>query len=142
MSEPKVRPDRSKRKEVAGLIKLFGFAPTQCVASILPRTKAWRVGGAVGILVLFSVIASFAIFIPPHGVWTIGALTGGFILARRRWLERFTLHSVNGSCPKCKITLSVKSGPLRYPHPIACDGCHHTGSLELPQLEVSETDNE
>jgi hypothetical protein len=121
---------------------LFGFAPTQCVASLLPRTKAWRVGGAVGILVLFSVIASFAIFIPPHGVWTIGALTVAFILARKRWLERFTLHSVNGSCPKCKIRLSVKSGSLRCPHPIACDGCHHTGSLELPQLEVSETDSE
>ena len=99
-------------------------------------------GGAVRILVLLSVIASFAIFIPPHGVWTIGALTGGLILARRRWLERFTLHSVSGSCPKCKIMLSVKSGPLRDPHPIACDGCHHTGSLELPHLGLSETHSE
>ncbi|GIT52203.1 MAG: hypothetical protein Ct9H300mP15_24160 [Gemmatimonadota bacterium] len=98
--------------------------------------------GAVGIFVLSSVIASFAFFIPPHGVWTIGALTGGVILARRRWLERFTLYSVQGTCPKCEAMLSVKSGPLRTPHPIACDGCHHMASLEFPDLEFSPANSE
>jgi hypothetical protein len=88
-------------------------------------------------MVLFSLIAMPVLFIPPHGVWTIGALTAGIILARRRWSERSTLISLHGSCPKCKAPLSVKSGPLREPHPVTCDQCHHMGSLEVLNLEFS-----
>jgi hypothetical protein len=57
-------------------------------------------------------------------------VTGAF-LARRRWIERFTLEHVEGTCPKCGGALAVKPGRLRTPHPVSCEGCHHESSLAI-----------
>ena len=137
MPRSKARSYPNNSEEVIGVINIFGFESTESLAVLLPRTRAWRAGGAIRFFVLFSVIAGVLIFIPPHGVWTIGALVGGLILGRRRWSERVTLQSLQGTCPKCKTSLSVKSGPLRIPHPINCDGCHHMASLELPNFKLN-----
>ena len=62
----------------------------------------------------------------------IGALTAGIILARRRMMERFTLISLECTCPKCDAPIKVKRTRLRIPHPLTCQACHHQASLKVP----------
>lgn len=111
---------------------LFGFEPVPVRARVTARSSAWRVGGAVRTMALFAVVAPFAAIFPPHAVWPIGALATGGALARRRWIERFTLEAVDGVCPKCGRPLAVKPTRLRVPHPVPCDGCHHEVAVRLP----------
>jgi hypothetical protein len=111
---------------------LFGFEPTPARAAIAARSRGWRLGGAIRIFVVFVVAAPFVAIFPPHAVWLIGALLTGAVLARRRYIERFTLLGVEGTCPKCGAPYSVKRSRLRVPHPLACETCHHEGSLRLP----------
>ena len=79
---------------------LFGFDPSPLKVTILPRSRAWRVGGAARTFGVSAVIAPFVAIFPPHAVWPIGALMTGGFLARRRYVERFTLTSLEGGCPK------------------------------------------
>ncbi|NNL31476.1 MAG: hypothetical protein HKO77_10655, partial [Gemmatimonadetes bacterium] len=58
-------------------------------------------------------------------------VTGG-VLARRRYIERFTLVSVDGQCPKCNGELKVKKGRLKQPHSLPCEGCNHEPALRVP----------
>ena len=130
--------DDTQRPETGGPIRtparvtLFGFEATQAVASIQPRGRRWRVGGAARTMGIFLVIAPVAAIVPPHAPWGIGALAAGIILARRRLIERFTLIALEGTCPKCGERLRVKRGRLRIPHAVTCEGCHHQVSLKLP----------
>lgn len=77
-------------------------------------------------------IAPVVAVIPPHAPWILGALTGGGILARRRWIERFTVLDVEGTCPRCGAPVKVAKGRLRKPHPAACEACHFDMSVHLP----------
>ena len=124
---------------VPGAVSLFGFPSAEVVASVYPRSTGWRVGGALGTLGVFLVVAPIVALVPPHAPWGIGALVTGLVLARRRLAERVTLVSLSGLCPKCEAELAVKTGRLREPHPITCDGCHHVSSLkvELPPASAS-----
>jgi len=81
---------------------------------------------------IFLVIAPMMAIVPPHAPWLIGALTAGIILTRRRLIERFTLISLEGTCPKCDATIDVKRTRLRIPHPLTCQSCHHQASLKVP----------
>jgi hypothetical protein len=117
---------------VEGEAVVFGFPPTAVELSVRRRASSWRVGGAARTLLICVVVAPFAALVPPHAPWAIGALGVGVVLARRRLSERFTLERVDGACPKCGETLSVKAGRLRRPHPVACDGCHHQTALRFP----------
>ena len=112
---------------------LFGFDPSPLKVTILPRSRAWRVGGAARTFGVSAVIAPFVAIFPPHAVWPIGALMTGGFLARRRYVERFTLTSLEGVCPKCGNRYSVKATRLRTPHALPCDGCHHESRLRLPE---------
>ena len=114
-------------------LTLFGFDSTPAPIRLTARTRAWRVGGAVRIFAIFLVLAPFAAIFPPHAVWPIGALAAGGLLARRRYIERFTLRESECLCPKCQKTLHLKPTRLRVPHPVACDDCHHESSLRLPE---------
>lgn len=111
---------------------LFGFDDEPVRADVIRRSRSWRVGGAARTFAIFVVIAPFVAVFPPHAVWLIGALAIGGILARRRYVERFTLVDVQGRCPKCGTPLSVKPGRLKRPHPLPCEGCNHEPSLRLP----------
>ena len=110
---------------------LFGFDPSPLRVTILPRSRGWRVGGAARTFGVFVVVAPFVAIFPPHAVWPIGALLTGGFLARRRYVERFTLTSLEGLCPKCGKGYSVKATRLRTPHALPCDGCHHESRLSL-----------
>jgi hypothetical protein len=115
-----------------GEATLFGFDATPAAVTVTPRSRAWRIGGAVRTLAIFVVVAPFLAIFPPHAVWPIGtALTGAF-LARRHYVERFTLRGLEGVCPKCGGPLSAKPGRLHLPHPVPCDACHHEASIHIP----------
>lgn len=121
----------SKALRVEGEAVLFGFPSTKAVLTIRPRAASWRASGAALRMAGFTALAGLVAIVPPHAPWFIGALGGGAILARRRWIERYTLEAVNGTCPKCGASLCVKRGRLRTPHPAPCEGCHHESSLRF-----------
>jgi len=110
---------------------LFGFDDTDARARIIARGRAWRVGGAARSFGLFALAAPFVAVFPPHAVWFIGALVTGGVLARRRYVERYTLVDVDGTCPKCSTPLAVKSGRLKLPHPMPCETCNHEPTLRI-----------
>lgn len=126
-----MRPETTGRIRVEGHATLFGFPSTKAVLTIRPRPTAWRASGAAVRMGGFTLLAGVVAIVPPHAPWLIGALAGGAILARRRWIERYTLESVRGTCPKCGDELDVKAGRLKRPHPVACEGCHHETSLSF-----------
>ena len=133
---PSARPDAGRFTVEAEAV-VFGFPATPVELSVRRRAVSWRAGGAARRLAIFVVIAPFVAIVPPHAPWAIAALATGVILARRRWLERFTLERVEGVCPKCGEPLAVKAARLRLPHPVACEGCHHQSELRFSE-EVLE----
>jgi len=119
----------ANRLRLEGEAILFGFPSTKTVLTIRPRPTSWRASGAALRMAGFTVLAGAVAIVPPHAPWLIGSLVGGGILARRRWIERYTLESVTGTCPKCGAELAVKPSRLRKPHPVMCEACHHEISL-------------
>jgi hypothetical protein len=128
--------------EVEAEATVFGFNPTPLHAVITPRSHSWRVGGAARTIGVSIILAPVVAIFPPHAVWPIGALLTGGVLARKRYVERFTLETVKGSCPKCGDALTTQSTMLRTPHELPCDGCHHASILRLPDgtLEANAAD--
>lgn len=122
-------PNGTDRIRLEGEAVLFGFPGTKAVLTIRPRPKSWRASGAAIRMGGFTLLAGIVAVVPPHAPWLIGSLAGGAILARRRWIERYTLESVNGACPKCGGELAVKPSRLKRPHPVTCEACHHESSL-------------
>jgi len=110
---------------------LFGFPSTRAALTVRPRTPTWRATGAAMRFVAGVALAGVVAIVPPHAPWLIGALVGGAVMARRRWIERYTLESAEGTCPKCGEPMRVKRGRLRTPHPVACESCHHESSLRI-----------
>lgn len=121
------------RARIDGRAVLFGFEATEAVLHVRARPTAWRATGAAMIMGGFTVLSGVVAIVPPHAPWMIGALVGGGVLARRRWIERYTLESVEGTCPKCAGTLHVKPSRLRAPHPVTCEGCHHESTLKYDE---------
>lgn len=134
-ASPNGRPDRMRVRAEA---VLFGFEPTEVEVSVRRRPLRWRAIGAAQRMAVGLVLAPFVAVVPPHAPWLLGALGGGFLLARRRWIERLTVERVEGPCPKCGASLGVKVGRLRSPHPVACESCHHQCSLRLPMEQLEE----
>ncbi len=128
--------------DVEGEVTLFGFDPTPARAKILPRSRGWRVGGAARTMALFVVVSPFVAVFPPHAVWLIGALLTGGFLARRRYVERFTLRELEGTCPRCGSPFRIKPGRLLVPHPLPCEGCHHESTIRFPQSVLEQIASE
>jgi len=122
----------SKALDVQGYAVLFGFSDSSLHVSMIRRSRGWRVGGAARTFGIAVLVAPFVALMPPHAVWPIGALVTGGVIARRRLNERFTLVTVEGSCPRCASPYHVKGGRLKHPHPLQCDVCHHESTLKLP----------
>lgn len=138
MTDDTHSPDLDGLIRTAARVTLFGFESTQAFASIQPRGRRWRIGGAARTMGIFVLIAPVMAIVPPHAPWLIGALTAGIILARRRMIERFTLISLEGTCPKCEAPINVKRTRLRIPHPLTCQACHHQASLKFPAEALAE----
>lgn len=125
-------PAADGTERLEGEATLFGYEATSTSVLLRPRSRNWRVLGAVATAGVALVVAPVAAVLPPHAPWVIGVLAIGGLLARRRFQERFTIVSVEGACPKCAGSLAAKSGRLRSPHPLPCEACHHESSLRLP----------
>lgn len=123
--------DEPEDYALEGEATLFGFDSVPAQAGITPRSRAWRVGGALRTMAIFVVIAPLVAVIPPHAVWFIGALLAGAFLARKRYIERFTLTRLVANCPKCGGAFDIKSQRLRIPHPVSCDDCHHESNIRF-----------
>lgn len=117
--------------ETEARLTLFGFDDTPATVRIRPRSRAWRLGGAIRAQAIGLVLAPMVGLVPPHAPWALGALGGGFFLARRRWKHHFTVEAVSGRCPKCGAQVASGKGMLRTPHPVSCDGCHNEASLHV-----------
>ena len=111
---------------------LFGYPPSLVYATLRPRARSWRIGGAARTMAVALLVAPAVAIVPPHAPWVIGVLATSVLIARRRWSERFTVMSVVGPCPKCGREYVIKSGRLRQPHPLQCETCHHESVLQLP----------
>jgi hypothetical protein len=131
---------RGGRVQVEGKASLFGFEPSRVVLRIRRRATSWRATGAAARMGGFTVLAGVVAIVPPHAPWLLGALFGGAFLARRRWIERYTLESVQGACPKCGGALDVKPGRLKAPHPVTCEACHHESSITFPLGALERTE--
>jgi MYXO-CTERM domain-containing protein len=116
---------------VPGQAVLFGFPPTEVEAEVIPRTRRWRLSGAVRAVLVSLVVAPVVAVVPPHAPWALGALGAGAFFGRRRWMETHTLRSIHGACPKCGQPFRARSSRLRTPHPLQCEGCHHVSELRL-----------
>lgn len=114
-----------------GRAVLFGFDATPVGVEVVPRTRRWRLVGALRAMGASLLVAPVAAVVPPHAPWAIGALAAGGYFARRRWAETHTLVGVEGTCPKCGAAFKTRKGRLRRPHPLDCEACHHTSELRL-----------
>ena len=124
--------------EVGGRISLFGYEPTPATVHLKARSRSWRVGGSVRTMAIALLVAPVMGLIPPHAPWILGALTGGGLLARRRWTEHFTVMGVDGTCPRCGATVRAANGRLRSPHPAVCEACHHEASVQIPPEALAD----
>ena len=116
-----------------GTLSLFGFPDTPARLEVLPRSAAWRwlrasvfFGGGL-------LLAPAVGLVPPHAPWVAAALGIGGIMGIRKWRERFTILSLQGTCPRCGGALSLASGtPLRPVMTVPCGGCNHESRLATP----------
>ncbi|HSG09767.1 MAG TPA: hypothetical protein VLA36_15505 [Longimicrobiales bacterium] len=132
MTEDLVPRSGSDTVEVVAQLALFGFDSTEARVLLRPRSRSWRLWGALRTQAAGLVLAPAVGLVPPHAPWALGALAVSFMLARRRWRHLFTVEGVAGKCPKCGAPVSPRVGMLRQPHPVPCDGCHHDLTLALP----------
>jgi len=116
---------------VTARLSLFGFEPTPARAVLRPRSRRWRMAGAVRSQAVGVLLAPLVGLVPPHAPWALGAVGVGYLLARRRWRHRFTVEAVEGTCPRCGTAVSCRAGMLRSPHPVPCDTCRHEATLEV-----------
>lgn len=123
--------NETDRLHLAGEAILFGFPTTPAHLTVRQRPASWRMTGAALRMAVGLLIAAVVVVVPPHAPWLIGALAGGAIMARRRWIERYTLEAAEATCPKCGEPLKVSSGRLRTPHPVTCERCHHESALRI-----------
>jgi len=121
---------------VPARVTLFGHEATNAVVTLKPRSTRWRVTRALPLVGGGLALAPVAALVPPHVPWAAGAMIGGAVLGRRRWLERFTLVGLDARCPRCGAALSLP-GPTRLRSPLSldCESCHHQ-----PVLQVSDED--
>jgi hypothetical protein len=121
----------SDTRKVSGRVTLFGHEPSLATVEVAARGRRWRLTRAGALLVAALLLAPVAALIPPHAPWAIAILGAGFVFARRRWNEHFSLISLQAECPRCGADLSTtRGGRLRAPHPVTCDECHREMRLE------------
>jgi hypothetical protein len=125
------QPSDTERVDAASL-NVFGSEPTWGRVTLIPRTSSWRLTRTLVVAGIAAVLAPLVALIPPHAPWGVGVIIGAFVLARNRWLERYTLVGLEGTCPRCGGPIRSRSRTrLKDPHTVPCDQCHHEVVVEV-----------
>ena len=132
-------PNTAPGVRVPARITLFGFDPVQASARIEARTVRWRLNRTLTTVGVALLLAPLVALVPPHAPWALGSVGIGMILGRRKWLERYSLHALDGSCPSCGSPVSIPGTTrLRLPHPLPCDSCSHELSVEVDRAPLED----
>jgi hypothetical protein len=115
-----------------GRLDAFGFAPAIVHIRATARPPRWRATRAALALGATAVITPLVGLVPPHIPWALTALIGGIVLTRRRLAERYTLRSMDASCPRCGTTIAGEPGRLRAESSVSCPQCHLQFMLRVP----------
>jgi hypothetical protein len=127
-----VQNDENVPVERQARVNLFGYDPVAGTARLFYRDPFWRGSRALMFGGAALVIAPVALLVPPHGVWTFGALGIGSLLARRKWTERRTLTFLEATCPRCEAPLRcLRPTRMREPHTVTCESCHYEMELQI-----------
>ena len=106
-------------------LELFGFAATPARVEVMARSTAWRVGHAFGYLLLCWACIAVVMWLPPHFPWILSAFLLGIFFFVKYIRQRYTLVSLEGTCPRCGFQQSIrKPTRLATPHRIYCPSCH------------------
>lgn len=118
-----------------GRLHLFGHEATPATVRLLLRSRRWRTLRALRVAGAGLLVAPLLTLVPPHAPWALGAVVGTLFLARRRLGETHTLVDLRGPCPHCGEGVTIHAPTrLRWPHPVACEACHHEVTLHLDEV--------
>lgn len=117
--------------ETTATIQAFGAEPTIATLTVTPRSTAWRLSRSIGFgLAGYSVL--ILSILPPHALWALVGAVGGTWFAVNKWLERYTLERMTGSCPHCGAPVGQeKASRLRPRVTITCDACQRSSELVI-----------
>ncbi len=114
------------------VIDLWGFPRTPARVLVIPRSAGWRIGHAVGSLLLCWACIGIVMWIPPHFPWILTAFFLGIFFFQKYIRQRYTLVELAGTCPKCGSPLTVKKPTrLGLPHRLHCNACHQAPLLRV-----------
>ncbi len=118
-------------------IELWGFPRTPARVVVIPRSAGWRIGHALGSLLLCWACIGIVMWVPPHFPWILTAFFLGIFFFVKYIRERYTLVELEGRCPKCGAALTLKKPTrLGLPHRLHCSACHQGPLLEV-QVEAA-----
>lgn len=110
----------------------FGADSTPATVELLERPFSWRMTRALLAAGIGLGLAPVAAIVPPHIPWAGAALIGGGVIARGRWIERYTLARIEGTCPRCNGAIEMTPARrLKDPESITCGNCGETVLVEV-----------
>ncbi len=119
-------------------LELFGFASTPARVEVIPRSGGWRTGHAFGYLLLCWACIAVVMWVPPHFPWILTAFFLGIFFFVKYIRQRYTLVSLEGTCPRCGFPQTIKKPTrLAIPHRCYCPSCHQP-LLLVVELEAAQ----
>jgi len=120
-------------------IELFGFPRTPARVHVIPRSAGWRVGHAVGWLLLCWACIGIVMWVPPHFPWILTAFFLGIFFFVKYIRQRYTLVRLEGTCPKCGAPQAIRRPTrLALPHRLYCPSCHQPLLLRVDIAAAGE----
>jgi len=123
-------------------LEAFGAEAAAVHLHVTPRSTAWRLSRAAGLGLAGYSITILSI-LPPHLLWALAGIVTGTTFAVRKYLERYTLESLEGHCPHCEADVShERSSRLTDRSTLTCDSCHRSSELvvDIEELDARRSD--
>jgi hypothetical protein len=116
---------RAEPVDVPVTLTVFGAAPTQATATLVPLGPGRRLARALAALAACWAAAVVAVFIPVAHFLLVPALAiAGPVWACFRLRERQRLVRVRGTCPRCGRSQEfVPGGTVERRPAVDCPGC-------------------
>jgi hypothetical protein len=122
---------------VAARIGAVGIYATAARLDVYRRTRPER---AAFTLAGCWLVAPLAFMIPPYLESGLIALAVGAYLARRAWVGEWVVRHMDGTCPRCAATMTLRPESVLYlPHTMRCAACGTECWMELePAAHVDD----